>query len=118
MREVRLIISVAFLALSGWENAIAGALDAWSGLVAETSVAILEDRVETAVFASTFAAGIIADAQTYSDFGESAGHDFPVTAEIDWQSDLVVYVILEENTNWLTLDSWRPPVDGVASLVR
>jgi hypothetical protein len=44
MREVRLIISVALLALSGSGNAIADALDAWSGLVAETAVAGLEDR--------------------------------------------------------------------------
>jgi hypothetical protein len=117
MQRLGLIVCVALLSLGLVEPAIAGALGTWSGLVAETSVATLEDRVETVVFFSTFSVGIITDAQAYSDFGDAAGNDFPREADVDWQSDLVVYAILEENTNRLAFESWQPPIDGTGTLL-
>ena len=102
----------AVFALIGQTVGAGGALDGWRGLVAESSVPTLDDRIESDFFGSTFAMGLISDAPTYDAFALAANHDFPIDPGIDWDDELVVYVILEENTNRLNLHSYSPAQNG------
>ena len=91
-------------------------LDGWSGLISDEAPARLAHQIEEEVLSSTFVAGIINDAERYAAFAEAAGHAFPTDPELDWDEQLVAYVILEEHTNRLRLESWLPPVAGRALL--
>jgi hypothetical protein len=63
----------------------------------------------------SFAVGTIGDKKTWQAFAAKAG--LPKASGVDWDTHLVLYVILKKNTNRVGFHKWIEPKKGTGELV-
>ncbi|MDP6905635.1 MAG: hypothetical protein QF406_14450 [Verrucomicrobiota bacterium] len=62
-----------------------------------------------------FAVGTIGDQKTWQSFAKKAG--LPKASGVDWGKHLVLYIILQKNTNRVGFHKWIEPKKGTGELV-
>ncbi len=63
----------------------------------------------------SFAVGTIGDQKTWQAFATKAG--LPKNVSVDWERQVVLYVILKMNSNSISLSKWIEPKKGTGELV-
>jgi len=91
------------------------ALAELSGLINSAAVDDSISPTKFRIHPSEFAVGAITDKKTWETFAANAG--LPKDGGVDWDRQVVLYVILEENTNRLRFAEWNKPQNGQGELV-
>ena len=89
----------------------------FSGLIEDKALEKLEKPASATPFrGTTFSYGVFSSQKTWSAFTKRAGK--PVgKLEVDWKTEIVVYVVLQKHSNKLSFQKWEQKSDKTGELL-
>jgi len=89
----------------------------FSGLIEDKALPKLEKPASATPFrGTTFSYGVFSSQKTWSAFSKRAGK--PVEKrEVDWNTQVVVYVVLQKHSNKLSFQKWEQKSDKTGELL-
>ena len=89
----------------------------FSGLIEDKALPKLEKPASATPFGgTTFSYGVFTSQKTWSAFSKRAGK--PVEKlEVDWKTEIIVYVVLQKHSNRLSFQKWEQKSDKTGELL-